>query len=141
MKNNWKLLTSTLAVMTAISVNAYAADLSGWAVTNYSSASVAGLVSYSVISNNLKSSITRGEVCELTMNLYKRLTDEEVPAELSSPFTDTDSLAVAQAYCYGIVNGTGDTTFSPDRLVTRQEMAKMIVSTLTASEIRFNIAK
>lgn len=140
MKHNWKLLASTMAVMTAISVTAEAADLSGWAVRNYSSASVAGLVSYSVISNNLKSSITRGEVCELAMNLYKRLTSEEVPDALSSPFTDTDSVAVSQAYCYGIVNGTGDTTFSPNRLVTRQEMAKMIVSTLTASEIRFNIA-
>ena len=141
MKNHCKILASTLSVCTAITATANAADLSVWAVRNYSSASIAGLVSYSVVTNNLKSSITRGEVCELTMNLYKRLTNEEVPEALSSPFTDTDSVAVSQAYCYGIVNGTGDTTFSPDRLVTRQEMAKMIVSTLTASEIRFNIAK
>ena len=57
-----------------------------------------------------------------------------------SPFTDTDSVAVAQAYNYGIVQGTDDNTFTPDRLVTREEMAKMLVSTLTASEVVFNIA-
>ena len=49
-------------------------------------------------------------------------------------------LHVAQAYCYGMVSGTGDNTFTPDRLVTREEMAKMLVSTLTASEVNFNLS-
>lgn len=49
-------------------------------------------------------------------------------------------MAVAQAYCYGMVSGTGDNTFTPDRLVTREEMAKMLVSTLTASEVNFNLS-
>lgn len=134
------MILSAISLTAVLGTSAFAADLSGWAVPGYQSASEAGLVSYSVVSNNLKDSITREEFCELAMNLYKKLTNEDLPVPAGSPFVDTDSVAVAQAYSYGIVNGTSDTTFTPDRLVTREEMAKMLVSTLTASEIVFNIA-
>lgn len=134
------MILSAISLTAVLGTSAMAADLSGWAVSGYQSASEAGLVSYSVVSNNLKDSITREEFCELAMNLYKKLTNEDLPVPAGSPFVDTDSVAVAQAYNYGIVNGTSDTTFTPDRLVTREEMAKMLVSTLTASEVVFNIA-
>ncbi len=140
MKIVQKMILSAISLTAVLGTTALAADLSQWAVPGYQSASEAGLVSYSVVSNNLKDSITREEFCELAMNLYKKLTNEKVPENISSPFVDTKSVAVAQAYNYGIVNGTSDTTFTPDRLVTREEMAKMLVSTLTASEIVFNIA-
>ncbi len=134
------MILSAISLTAVLGTSAFAADLSGWAIPGYQSASEAGLVSYSVVSNNLKDSVTREEFCELAMNLYKKLTNEDLLEPMGSPFEDTDSVAVAQAYSYGIVNGTSDTTFTPDRLVTREEMAKMLVSTLTASEIVFNIA-
>ena len=134
------MILSAISLTAVLGSSAFAADLSSWAVPGYQSASEAGLVSYSVVSNNLKDSITREEFCELAMNLYKKLTNEDLPVPAGSPFVDTDSVAVAQAYNYGIVQGTSDTTFTPDRLVTREEMAKMLVSTLTASEVVFNIA-
>lgn len=134
------MILGAISLSAVLGTSAMAADLSGWAVSGYEEASEAGLVSYSVVSNNLKDSITREEFCELAMNLYKKLTNETVPVPAGSPFKDTDSVAVAQAYNYGIVNGTDDDTFTPDRLVTREEMAKMLVSTLTASEVVFNIA-
>ena len=140
MKIVQKMILSAISLTAVLGSSAFAADLSSWAVPGYQSASEAGLVSYSVVSNNLKDSVTREEFCELAMNLYKKLTNENLPDVSDSPFVDTDSVAVAQAYRYGIVNGTSDTTFTPDRLVTREEMAKMLVSTLTASEIVFNIA-
>ncbi len=140
MKIVQKMILSAISLTAVLGTSAMAADLSGWAVSGYQSASEAGLVSYSVVSNNLKDSITREEFCELAMNLYKKLTNEELPVPGGTPFKDTDSVAVAQAYNYGIVNGTGEDTFTPDRLVTREEMAKMLISTLTASEVVFNIA-
>ncbi len=140
MKIVQRMILSAISLTAVLGTSAFAADLSGWAIPGYQSASEAGLVSYSVVSNNLKDSITREEFCELAMNLYKKLTNEKLPERISSPFEDTDSIAVAQAYNYGIVNGTSDTTFTPDRLVTREEMAKMLISTLTASEVVFNIA-
>lgn len=140
MKVVHKMILGAISLSAVLGTSAMAADLSGWAISGYEEASEAGLVSYSVVSNNLKDSITREEFCELAMNLYKKLTNETVPVPAGSPFKDTDSVAVAQAYNYGIVNGTDDDTFTPDRLVTREEMAKMLVSTLTASEVVFNIA-
>ena len=123
-----------------LGTSALAADLSGWAISDYQQANEAGLVSYSVVSNNLHDSITREEFCELAVNLYEKLTGEDMVEPLVSPFTDTDSVAVSQAYAYGIVSGTGDGTFTPDRLVRREEMATMLVSTLTASEVSFNLS-
>ncbi len=134
------LAALSLTAASAAYTTASASDLSGWAVPEYISASEAGLVSYSVVSNNLKANITREEFCELIVNLYRKLTDEELNENVASPFTDTDSVAVAQAYCYGIVSGTDDNTFTPDRLVTREEMAKMLVSTLNASEVSMNLS-
>lgn len=135
-----KTILSLVALIALSSQSAMAADLSGWAVSEYQSASQSGLVSYNVVTKNLKDNITREEVCELVMNLYEKLTGEELYLPPTSPFTDTDNVAVAQAYCYGIVNGTGDGTFNPSRLVTREEMAKMLVSTLAASEVNFELS-
>ncbi|MCH5211043.1 MAG: C40 family peptidase [Oscillospiraceae bacterium] len=135
-----KIILSVISLSAVLGTSALAADLSGWAVNDYQLANEAGLVSYSVVSNNLRDSITREEFCELVVNLYEKLTGEDMIEPEVSPFTDTNSMAVAQAYCYGMVSGTGEGTFTPDRLVTREEMAKMLVSTLTASEVDFNLS-
>lgn len=135
-----KIILSVISMSAVLGTSAFAADLSGWAVSDYQQANEAGLVSYSVVSNNLRDDITREEFCELAVNLYEKLTGEEMMEPDVSPFTDTDSMAVAQAYCYGMVSGTGDNTFTPDRLVTREEMAKMLVNALTASEVDFNLS-
>lgn len=129
-----------MSLSAVLGTSALAADLSGWAVSDYQQANEAGLVSYSVVSNNLRDSITREEFCELAVNLYEKLTGEDMIEPEVSPFEDTDSLAVAQAYCYGIVSGTGAGTFTPNRLVTREEMAAMLVSTFAASEVNFNLS-
>jgi hypothetical protein len=135
-----KIILSVISLSAVLGTSALAADLSGWAISDYQQANEAGLVSYSVVSNNLKDNITREEFCELVVNLYEKLTGEDMIEPDVSPFVDTDSMAVAQAYCYGMVSGTGDNTFTPDRLVTREEMAKMLVSTLTASEVDFDLS-
>ena len=144
------LVLSALSAITAfgsMAVNgpgvtgASAADLSDWAISEYQAANEAGLCSYAVVSNSMTDNITRQEFCELAVNLYKKLTnDTNMIVPQQSPFSDTDNVAVSQAYCYGLVSGTGDDTFTPNRLVTREEMAKMLVSTLTASEASFDLS-
>jgi len=135
-----KIILSVISLSAVLGTSAMAADLSGWAISDYQQANEAGLVSYSVVANNLKDNITREEFCELVVNLYEKLTGEDMIEPDVAPFEDTNSMAVAQAYCYGMVSGTGEGRFTPDRLVTRQEMAKMLVSTLTASEVDFNLS-
>ncbi|MBR5505742.1 MAG: S-layer homology domain-containing protein [Clostridia bacterium] len=51
----------------------------------------------------------------------------------SLPFTDISSAhwsyeSVASLYAQNIISGTSDTTFEPDRLVTREEFVKMLVA-------------
>ena len=74
MKIVQKMILSAISLSAVLGTSAFAADLSDWAIPGYQSASEAGLVSYSVVSNNLKDSVTREEFCELAMNLYKKLT-------------------------------------------------------------------
>lgn len=119
----------------ALQISAGAADLSDWAVNEYIESNSTGLLSYKIASGNLQSNITREEFCELAINLYEKLTNENLRVPDVSPFTDCSNVAVSQAYYNGIVSGVSDDTFEPNRFVTRQEMAKMLVNTLTAGEI------
>ena len=68
-----RIILSVPMISALVASSAAAADLSGWAVSEYQSASEAGLVSYSVVSQDMKDNITRQEFCELAVNLYKRL--------------------------------------------------------------------
>ena len=72
MKKSLRAAISGFCILAfSFSTAATAADLSGWAEPFYRSASSAGLVSYSIVSNNMHEGITRQEFCELSMNLYK----------------------------------------------------------------------
>ena len=73
-----KIILSVISLSAVLGTSALAADLSGWAVSDYQQANEAGLVSYSVVSNNLRDNITREEFCELVVNLYEKLTGEDM---------------------------------------------------------------
>ena len=52
-----------------------------------------------------------------------------------NPFTDTYDAEVLKAYNPGITNGTSETTFSPEELITREQMATMMTRALNKSGI------
>ena len=58
-------IISVFVFILSCGTSALAADLSSWAEPFYRSASKAGLVSYSIVTNNMKGGITREEFCEL----------------------------------------------------------------------------
>ncbi len=117
-------------------ITANAADLSDWAVNEYIESNSTGLLSHSIVSGDLRSNITREEFCELAINLYKKLTNEDLKIPAKSPFKDCNNVSVSQAYYNGIVKGVSKDEFEPDRAVTRQEMAVMLVNTLNAGEVQ-----
>lgn len=78
--------------------------------------------------------ITREEFCELTINLYKSLSQKKLPDVKSSPFTDTQNENVIIANAIGIVNGVGNKKFAPDNTATREEIAVMLYRTLKAAK-------
>ncbi|MDF2521005.1 MAG: hypothetical protein K0R84_1633, partial [Clostridia bacterium] len=74
--------------------------------------------------------ITREEFCELTVNLYEKLSGKTAEPVAINPFNDTENVAVLKAYNLGIVNGTGNGQFSPDKPLNREQMAKMFFTTI-----------
>lgn len=131
MKKAIAVLCAALAAQGTV----HASDLSEWALTDYESASRAGLIAYDTAQNSLSGNITRGEFCELLIKLFKTLSDKEIYTPEVFPFEDSDSIPVAQAYALGIVSGRTETEFKPDDEITREEMAKLIVNTLKSAEI------
>ncbi len=134
-----KTIVAASAAILSLHMTATAAELSDWAVNDYIESSTTGLLSYRIASSDWQSNITREEFCELAINLYEKITNEELRVPAQSPFTDCDNIAVSQAYYNGIVKGVTDTEFAPNNYVTRQEMAQMLVNTLNAGEVSIKI--
>ena len=121
-------------------VTGYSASINDWALPEYEEAASLGLITYNVMSENLKEDITREEFCELSVKLYEKLSGEKTVVANVSPFSDSDSIDVSKAYYYGLISGTGDGIFEPDRNVTRQEMAKILENVLNSSEVKYELS-
>ncbi|WP_214484912.1 S-layer homology domain-containing protein [Bacillus sp. SM2101] len=96
---------------------------------------------------NYADPITREEFAELLVNVaFKKLEMVERSYEwtmemvlekvtIDQPFEDTDLDHVNLAYIIGSVNGTSDTTFSPDAYITREQAAQMLMNTIHKSSL------
>ncbi len=138
MKNVFKSVLLPLVIISfgVIShVSASASDLSDWAKKDYENASAAGLLPQSIISSNLSGNITREEFCELVINLYTKITNGKIKVPENSPFNDTNNASVKMAYMSGIIAGTSENTFHPNKAITRQEMSKMLIETMNVTGV------
>jgi len=86
-----------------------------------------------VVSQRLKESISRREVCEILVNLYEQITGEEIVCG-HNPFIDTDDEAVVKAYTKNIVSGKNEYNFDPYGLIKREEFAKMVLNLLELTD-------
>lgn len=107
--------------------------VSEWAKSDILSASKSGLTAplQGLIFTN---SITREQFCEVAVKLYEAIMGAAVPAESANPFTDTANPEVAKAYRLGIVSGVTENTFSPDALITREQLTTMLKRVLDKTE-------
>lgn len=79
--------------------------------------------------------VTRADFARLGVILYELITVKPAPDSrwIKNPFTDTKDARVLQAYHLNIVKGTGNgTTFSPNALITREQIATMLLRLLDA---------
>lgn len=91
------------------------------------------------LSEGYKDSLSRAEFVELLVKTYESVTDEVIDVgTVKNPFKDTDKVYLLKAYATGIVNGTSATTFSPDALVTREQMVVMMVRMVEEIEDQIN---
>jgi hypothetical protein len=105
---------------------------SSWAKEEVFAARVHGIIPER-LQTNYQKPITREEFCELVIqSLFAgitKITPQDILDRIESPtFTDCSAPHVKVAYIIGIVNGTTDTTFEPNKTITRQEAAIMLAN-------------
>ncbi len=79
------------------------------------------------VDGNFQSDISREVFCKLIVNMVEKSTNKVIMTTTPNPFEDVNSLAVTKAYQMGIVKGTSATTFHPNKNITRQEIAAMMM--------------
>ena len=105
---------------------------SNWALEELKKAVEYGLYTDRIM-NNYTQSITREEFCELVVKLYEKLKGTAAVPVSPNPFIDTSNENILKAYGAGIVTGTSANTFSPNNLITRQDICVMLYRAITGS--------
>lgn len=109
---------------------------SSWAEEEVELAKDAGLITDSVM-EDYQADITREQFCELVILAYEELSGEEAYTG-NVYFEDTYNPEILKAANLGIVNGYGDGIFAPDDLITREQIATMLVRMLeVALDVNF----
>ncbi len=84
-------------------------------------------------SGSEESYVTREQFCEMLWEkaIRKDINNtEETKILMASPFTDTSNISVYMLWSYGIVLGTGGTTFEPDDFITHEQCALLLFRTV-----------
>ncbi|MBQ9313731.1 MAG: S-layer homology domain-containing protein [Clostridia bacterium] len=108
---------------------------SEWAVAELDKANEANLIPWIFEKEDLTKNITRREFAYVAVKLYEKISNEKLVEAKENPFTDTNDIEVLKALNVGITNGTSDTTFDPNALITREQMATMMTRALTKAGI------
>lgn len=122
----------------SLGLRSYYQNASAWAFIELDKAVELSLIPDS-IRDDMKKEITREEFSEVIVRLYELQSGTTVNYEGQS-FLDTDNPEVLKAAKLGIVNGIGNGKFAPDNLVTRQEIAVMLVRALKVVNPNLDLA-
>lgn len=126
------VLTATLPITTFASSNH-----SSWATEEVNAAINAELVTDSVMVN-YQANITREQFCEMVVRAYEKISGEN--AETGNMyFSDTNNVEILKAANLGIVTGYGNNVFGPNDLITREQIATMLVRMIDKSVSYANI--
>lgn len=104
-------------------------NTSAWYYSAVETAFVHGAVTDQTDAFRPNDAITREEIAVMLMRAMGYGTIAGLAQELEQPFTDvrTNVGYIAMAYDLGVVSGTSDTTFSPDKTATREQAAVMLM--------------
>ena len=131
------ILVVVLLVSAAPAMAFVATPPSDWAVTEVNEANAAGLLT-PCAARNFQAPLTRGEFCELVVNMVERVLGRPLPVPAQNPFHDTTDINVLKAFNFQIVNGMTATTFVPDNNVTRQQLITMLIRAIRGIERELN---
>lgn len=116
---------STFSNIASTKVEAYS-DASNWAKPELDKAADYGLIPESLKGADMKKPITREEFAEVAIKLYEKTTGFTPYTTVANPFTDTKNPEILKAYQIGITAGTSATTFDPNKLINREQVASML---------------
>ena len=108
-------------------------NASEWAIEEMDKAEIYNLIPEALKGKDMTKLINRQEFAALSVRLYENLTETTVHAT-ADPFVDVDDEDVSKAYFLGITKGMSENEFSPDRDISRQEVATMLTRTIAAIE-------
>ena len=132
----WISITLILSIFIPLSSQASSIP-SSWAVNEVNKAVEVGLVTDSV-SADYQANITREQFCEMVVLAYERISGKTAEKGNES-FNDTDNSEILKAAALDIVEGYGDGTFRPNDLITREQIAIMLVRMIEAAVSYINI--
>lgn len=101
---------------------------SSWAVPELDKAAGYGLITER-IRNNMSENITRGEFAEIAVRFYEVYTGKKAEPG-NARFSDTSNPEILKAANLGLTSGIGGGKFGPNQLVTREQIATMLVRAL-----------
>ena len=104
---------------------------SAWSSPELQKAQELDLIPEILYEADMTRTITRQEFAAVAVKTYENLAGTKALPAVINPFTDCKDTEVLKAYNLGITNGTsaGSTTFSPNKLLDRQEAATMLART------------
>ena len=131
-----RILSAALALVLTLSLvpgaSAYYNE-SDWAKPELEAMASEGLIPDSLINDDMKSGITRLEMCHTAVLACEKIAGEALPLPGEHPFTDTTDPAAEKAYLAGIVSGDGDGSYRPNDMLTRAEFFKIIGNFITVT--------
>lgn len=125
------LIALSLIFMMCVAPASVFADYEGassWAVPELDKAAGYGLITDRVM-DDVSEDVTREEFAEIVVRMYELFTGKEAEAGDVS-FTDTANKEILKAANTGMVLGVGDGKFAPGNLVTREQMAVILLRIL-----------
>jgi hypothetical protein len=99
--------------------------VSDWAKAEIEKAANYGLIPQRLLTADGRQPATREELCELSVLLCEKLSGQTASLPSVNPFTDTSNTEILKAYILGITSGTSVTTFSPNDVTNREQVATM----------------
>ena len=110
-------------------------NASDWAQPYVQQADELGLIPEVLEGADMSKPITRLEFAAVAVKTYEAIAGTAALPAIVNPFTDTDYIEVLKAYNLGVTNGTSATTFSPDVLLNREQMATMLTRVFQRSTV------
>ena len=102
---------------------------SAWAEPYLEQAEAQGLISVCIHGTDMTQSMTRFEFASTVMRIYEAAGG--APVTITAGFSDTSDADIRSAATLGIVNGTGNGSFSPRGLLTREQAVTMLARAYT----------